>query len=46
MDPDGQRLTPWGCMPLTVGCVLIGFYQIRLVLRTLLEYRESRSRRA
>ena len=28
--------------PLSVGCVLIGFYQIRLVLRTLVEYREKK----
>jgi TRAP-type transport system small permease protein len=35
--PDAVRF--W---PLSVGCVLIGFYQIRLVLRTLVEYREKK----
>ena len=39
--PDATRF--W---PLSVGCVLIGLYQIRLVLRTLLEYRESAGRPA
>lgn len=29
--------------PLTVGCVLIGFYQIRLVLRTIKEYSEGKA---
>ena len=28
--------------PLSIGCVLIGLYQLRLVLRTLAEYRASR----
>jgi TRAP-type transport system small permease protein len=34
--PDAARF--W---PLSVGCVLIGLYQVRLVLRTLGAYRES-----
>ncbi len=35
--PDAVRY--W---PLTVGCVLIGLYQIRLVLKTFREYRATR----
>jgi TRAP-type C4-dicarboxylate transport system permease small subunit len=29
--------------PLSVGCVLMGLYQLRLVMRTLAEYRTGRS---
>lgn len=36
--PDAVRF--W---PLSVGCVLIGFYQLRLVLRTWQDYRASRA---
>ena len=36
--PDAVRY--W---PLSTGCVLIGFYQLRLVLRTWQEYRASRA---
>jgi TRAP-type C4-dicarboxylate transport system permease small subunit len=36
--PDALRY--W---PLSVGCVLIGLYQVRLVLRTWLEYRGART---
>ena len=35
--PDAVRY--W---PLSLGCVLIGLYQLRLVLRTWMEYRERR----
>jgi TRAP-type C4-dicarboxylate transport system permease small subunit len=35
--PDALRF-----YPLSVGCVLIGLYQIRLVLRSLLEFRSTR----
>ena len=36
--PDAVRY--W---PLTVGCMLIGLYQVRLVLRTWIEYRGARA---
>jgi TRAP-type C4-dicarboxylate transport system permease small subunit len=39
--PDAVRY--W---PLSVGCVLIALYQLRLVLRTLREYRAARIRTA
>ena len=32
--------------PLSLGCVLIGFYQLRLVLRSLAEFRAARKRAA
>jgi TRAP-type C4-dicarboxylate transport system permease small subunit len=36
--PDAVRY--W---PLTVGCVLIGLYQLRLVLQSWREYRSARA---
>lgn len=39
--PDAVRF--W---PLSIGCVLIGFYQLRLVLRSLAEFRAARGHAA